>query len=204
MTQAQNSTTESSSKPVTGRNEPCPCGSGKKYKRCCGVDAAPKLTQAKPTAGLGGAEGFDPQAMMNQMDPKMMNQMASMLQRLPKGQLQRMQAMMQKAMSGKDVSKEAADFEKTLPVEMQAMFKHMALSQMGGAVSETSGSEAEMTEEQARQMVAEAAAKGMISKEQAAQLLKESEKDSASAEAVIGEIKPGGFSKLWKNITGKK
>jgi len=20
----------------TGRNEPCPCGSGKKYKRCCG------------------------------------------------------------------------------------------------------------------------------------------------------------------------
>ena len=22
----------------TGRNELCPCGSGKKYKRCCGVD----------------------------------------------------------------------------------------------------------------------------------------------------------------------
>ena len=21
----------------TGRNEPCPCGSGKKYKRCCGA-----------------------------------------------------------------------------------------------------------------------------------------------------------------------
>jgi preprotein translocase subunit SecA len=21
-----------------GRNEPCPCGSGKKYKRCCGKD----------------------------------------------------------------------------------------------------------------------------------------------------------------------
>ena len=20
----------------TGRNDPCPCGSGKKYKRCCG------------------------------------------------------------------------------------------------------------------------------------------------------------------------
>ncbi|MFN7684130.1 MAG: SEC-C metal-binding domain-containing protein, partial [Oligoflexia bacterium] len=26
-----------------GRNEPCPCGSGSKYKRCCGKDAAPKL-----------------------------------------------------------------------------------------------------------------------------------------------------------------
>ena len=25
-----------SEKPKTGRNDPCPCGSGKKYKRCCG------------------------------------------------------------------------------------------------------------------------------------------------------------------------
>ncbi len=24
-----------------GRNDPCPCGSGKKYKKCCGADAAP-------------------------------------------------------------------------------------------------------------------------------------------------------------------
>jgi preprotein translocase subunit SecA len=23
----------------TGRNEPCPCGSGKKYKKCCGRNA---------------------------------------------------------------------------------------------------------------------------------------------------------------------
>jgi len=23
--------------PKIGRNDPCPCGSGKKYKRCCGV-----------------------------------------------------------------------------------------------------------------------------------------------------------------------
>jgi uncharacterized protein YecA (UPF0149 family) len=23
--------------PGTGRNHPCPCGSGKKYKKCCGV-----------------------------------------------------------------------------------------------------------------------------------------------------------------------
>ncbi|MDP2643237.1 MAG: SEC-C metal-binding domain-containing protein, partial [Candidatus Peregrinibacteria bacterium] len=22
--------------PVIGRNDPCPCGSGKKYKKCCG------------------------------------------------------------------------------------------------------------------------------------------------------------------------
>ncbi len=23
--------------PKAGRNDPCPCGSGKKYKRCCGT-----------------------------------------------------------------------------------------------------------------------------------------------------------------------
>lgn len=26
----------------TGRNDPCPCGSGKKYKQCCGGSAAEK------------------------------------------------------------------------------------------------------------------------------------------------------------------
>lgn len=25
--------------PKTGRNDPCPCGSGKKFKKCCGADA---------------------------------------------------------------------------------------------------------------------------------------------------------------------
>jgi len=25
--------------PTPGRNEPCPCGSGKKYKKCCGAPA---------------------------------------------------------------------------------------------------------------------------------------------------------------------
>ena len=32
--------------PEAGRNSPCPCGSGKKYKRCCGVDAPPILHAA--------------------------------------------------------------------------------------------------------------------------------------------------------------
>ena len=26
-------------KPKVGRNEPCPCGSGKKYKKCCGKNS---------------------------------------------------------------------------------------------------------------------------------------------------------------------
>jgi len=32
--------------PRVGRNSPCPCGSGKKYKRCCGPNAAPILHAA--------------------------------------------------------------------------------------------------------------------------------------------------------------
>ena len=27
-----------SSKEKVGRNDPCPCGSGKKYKKCCGAN----------------------------------------------------------------------------------------------------------------------------------------------------------------------
>jgi hypothetical protein len=35
--------------PKTGRNEPCPCGSGKKYKRCCFLTAAaPRPPQGPP------------------------------------------------------------------------------------------------------------------------------------------------------------
>jgi uncharacterized protein len=26
--------------PQPGRNDPCPCGSGKKYKKCCGANAS--------------------------------------------------------------------------------------------------------------------------------------------------------------------
>jgi len=34
---------------TTGRNDPCPCGSGKKYKRCCGN--AQQRQTAPPPAG---------------------------------------------------------------------------------------------------------------------------------------------------------
>src|SRR5437868_1454584 len=90
--------------PSIGRNEPCPCGSGKKYKRCHGVSAAPKLSTPKTNPfAAGGESGFDP----SQLDPQWMAQFSGALQRLPKGQMQRLQAMMQKAMSGKDVTREA-------------------------------------------------------------------------------------------------
>lgn len=38
---------ESKSSPKIGRNEPCPCNSGKKYKKCCGKNIANKPVQKK-------------------------------------------------------------------------------------------------------------------------------------------------------------
>ena len=37
-TQAQNVTVRRTA-PKVGRNDPCPCGSGKKYKQCCGKNS---------------------------------------------------------------------------------------------------------------------------------------------------------------------
>ncbi len=189
-----------------GRNEPCFCGSGKKFKRCHGVGAAPKLS-APATPPAGGAPGgmpggFDP----SKMDPQMMAQFAQAMQRLPKGQLQRLQGLMQKAMSGKDITREAEEFERTMPVELQSMMKTFAGSmaaQMGGAGGMAGAPSApatdtlpgDMTAEEARKIVAAAAAEGKISKDQADQLLSGTE-DSIQ--------KKSGFSKLWRGITGKE
>ena len=30
-------TVQAKNEKIVGRNEPCPCGSGKKYKNCCGA-----------------------------------------------------------------------------------------------------------------------------------------------------------------------
>lgn len=39
----------------TGRNEPCPCGSGKKYKRCCLVTGGPDQGKKSKQAAMIGA-----------------------------------------------------------------------------------------------------------------------------------------------------
>jgi hypothetical protein len=176
-----------------GRNEPCHCG----------VDAAPKLSapaqQANPlattdgaTGAPGGFGGFDP----SKMDPAMMLQFSQALQRLPRGQLQRLQGIMQRAMSGQDVTREAAEFEKTLPTDIQQLMMsfagQMAQQGMGGGEGfpalpgAATGSEGGMTEEEARQIVAAAAAEGKVSQDEADKLLAPAEKK--------------GLGKLW----GKK
>jgi hypothetical protein len=124
--------------------------------------------------------GFDP----SQMDPQMMMQFSQMLQRLPRGQMQKLQAIMQKAMAGKDVTREAADFERTLPVEVQQMLKTMGPSMLagmgGGAPSDIGGAavpepatpEEDMSVVEARKIVEQAVAEGKLSREQADALLK--------------------------------
>lgn len=44
--------------PKIGRNDPCPCGSGKKVKKCCGEE---KFARERLIAGLQG--NFDPSAL---------------------------------------------------------------------------------------------------------------------------------------------
>lgn len=184
------------SRPI-GRNEPCPCGSRKKYKRCCGMSAAPQLGTPKQPQG---SPPFDPSTFAN-MDPNLMMQMTQALQRLPKGQLQRLQSIMQKAMAGKDVSDEAAEFEKTLSPDFLNLIGSFQIPNTGAggnsvetemaenenfkqypdidlpiSADQTSdGSVAtpqEMTEDQARALIIQAVAEGKITKEQAEELLK--------------------------------
>ncbi|MEK6579879.1 MAG: SEC-C metal-binding domain-containing protein [Bdellovibrionota bacterium] len=176
-----------------GRNEPCPCGSKKKYKRCCGVDAAPKLNAAKSAPltaeSVAKEAGMDP----SQLDMAWMAQMGQMFQRLPRGQMQKLQSLVQRAMSGRDVAQEMEEFQHTLPLDLQQMLAQSPLMANQGKSStpSVSPSEVQMTEAEARKIVEAAAAEGKITSEQAGELLKE------------GAHEKGGISKLWRGLTGK-
>jgi len=43
-----------------GRNEPCPCGSGKKFKKCCGAKGAPAPSGLQAAIRMKGGVCFDP------------------------------------------------------------------------------------------------------------------------------------------------
>jgi uncharacterized protein len=43
------------SAPKVGRNDPCPCGSGKKYKKCHGADGGPPPSGGGKTRPAAGA-----------------------------------------------------------------------------------------------------------------------------------------------------
>jgi uncharacterized protein YecA (UPF0149 family) len=191
------SSTEKKPEPQTGRNEPCPCGSGKKFKRCHGVDAAPKLTQpttaAMPAGALPG--GFDP----SQMDPAMMQQMAKSLQRLPRGQLTKLQSIMQRAMSGQDVTQEAAQFERMLPPEFQQMAMQMMMAQnMASAGGAVPAADAPMDADEAKKIVAKAVAEGKMTEAQAKELLGDED-----PKEILERAEKKGISKFFGKLTGK-
>ena len=179
---------------TTGRNEPCPCGSKKKYKRCHGVDAAPKITppRAQPAAA-SGVPGFDP----SKVDPAAMSQMTSLMQRLPRAQLQKIQALMQKAMSGKDVTQEAQELERMMPPELLSQMAAFAPGLMGGMPAEFQAGvaaaeqddAAEMSAAEARKVIEAAVKDGSLSRADA---------DAALAARGQGasEPKTGRWSKL--------
>ncbi len=105
--------------PKVGRNEPCPCGSGNKYKRCHGVDAAPKLSAPKQNALADAAMPEMPD--LGEGGMQWVAQFSEAMRTLPKGQAQRFQALAKKAMLGRDVSKEMEEFQKSLPLHMQSL-----------------------------------------------------------------------------------
>lgn len=183
--------------PTLGRNEPCHCGSGKKYKRCHGVSAAPKLGTPKnasfgamdPSA-TGGMGGFDP----SQMDPHMMKQVGNALKRLPPAQMQKLQSLMQRAMAGQDVAKESADFERMLPPDLMQMLQSMnPMAQAASAATMQADAAASIESvDEAKKIIEKAMRDGNLSKEEGARLL--------SGEAAQESGKKG----FLKSLFGKK
>ncbi len=129
-----------------------------------------------------------------------MMQFSQMLQRLPKGQMQRLQSLVQRAMAGKDVTSEAKQFEQSLPPQILEFMKSSPLAAMTGIGADSSADKTAttvestgMSEEEARRIVEQAAASGKISSDQAGELLQERADPAGSSK----------FSKLWKGLTGK-
>ncbi len=44
------------------RNDPCPCGSGNKYKKCCGAKRSSPLNGLTPGIRMKGGVRFDPES----------------------------------------------------------------------------------------------------------------------------------------------
>jgi hypothetical protein len=145
-----------------GRNEPCPCGSGKKFKKCHGetvewqgnakaeVPATADAAAGEEGAANGGMPNFDP----SKMDLNWLAEFSSAIQRLPKGQLSQLQGLMQKAMAGKDVTRELEELQRKLPSNVQELLsKSPELDAQLETASQNSGeAPAPLTDEQRQKL----------------------------------------------------
>jgi hypothetical protein len=63
--------------PKIGRNQPCPCGSGRKYKRCCGapknLQPQVKAVRAMPTQVIDPPKPLGPDGLPLIVTPGMMD-----------------------------------------------------------------------------------------------------------------------------------
>jgi hypothetical protein len=135
-----------------GRNDPCPCGSGKKFKRCHAesvewkgnAQSAP-VAEGTQEAAPAEAPQFDP----SKMDLGWLAEFSAAIQRLPKGQLQQLQALMQKGMMGKDVTRELEELQRRLPPSVQELLKKSpALDQQLESASQSEGKAPELSADQ--------------------------------------------------------
>ena len=141
-----------------GRNDPCPCGSGKKFKKCHGENtpwagnvkvAEPAAEGTEHTEGANEMPAFDPA----KMDLNWLATFSGAIQRLPKGQLARLQSLMQKAMAGKDVARELEEFQRTLPPSFQEMLKNSPqLDEQMQSATTAPGETTTLTEEQKQKL----------------------------------------------------
>ena len=47
---------------TVGRNDPCPCGSGRKFKKCCAAQGEPLTNGLTPAIRMKGGVSYDPVA----------------------------------------------------------------------------------------------------------------------------------------------
>jgi predicted unusual protein kinase regulating ubiquinone biosynthesis (AarF/ABC1/UbiB family) len=119
--------------------------------------------------------------------------MTKALQRLPRGQLMKLQSIMQRAQAGHDVSREAGEFERMLPPEFSQMAMQMMMAQGMGA-----GAAPDMNTDEAKKIVAKAVAEGKMTEAQARELL-----GGEDPSAILAQTEKKGLSGLFKKITGK-
>ena len=124
-----------------------------------------------------------------------MQQMFASLQRLPRGQLQRLQGLMQKAQQGQNVAREAAELERMLPPEFKAFAIALQNQWMGGGATPP---EEALSEAQAEAVVMQAVKDGKMSVEQAKTLGVDAQAvaEAISSAQVDAPKKSGLFSKI--------
>ncbi|WP_324715296.1 DUF1841 family protein [Carboxydochorda subterranea] len=126
---------------LPGRNDPCPCGSGLKFKKCCGRFSVPAL---RPESGLLVLEGGSPYVTAAYLPtaeqgdvPLLLHNMSAVAAALagdlgdPQGALHAYRRMLQVAEGVKDDARRNGFIEKVLEEIVTFCFEHPAFATEG-------------------------------------------------------------------------